>query len=158
MTQRGPKYSKKNEPIEKFPKSLKILGGDGTGFGNTQIRAAFFGGASLSKRISKQNITNIGWPDKDIRHDDGRVGTWRITRVPPLLVFFCWHFVDLRVLPLLVFLTPGRVSNRSDAGSAPLVHLCPLYMHSISLEKRWRVQINSRWQNFSEELWERESL
>ena len=133
------------------------------------------------------NQWNCSWPDKDIRHDDGpvgtwritgfflflpsSVGTWRITRVLPLLIFFCWHFVDHRILPLLVFfcwhfvdhrvlvfLTSGRVSNSSVPGSAPLVHLWPLYMHSISLEKRWRVQINSRWQNFSEELWERESL
>ena len=44
MTQKGRKYSKKNEPMEKFPKSLKILGGGGLGPGleNTQIKAAFF--------------------------------------------------------------------------------------------------------------------
>ena len=49
MTQKGRKYSKKNEPMEKFPKSLKILGGGGLGPGleNTQIKAAFFLKASL---------------------------------------------------------------------------------------------------------------
>ena len=117
-----------------------------------------------SKRISKQNIRNIlfrfpagltvcSWPDKDIRHDVGSVGTLWITRVLPLLVFFCWHLEDQRVVPLLVSLTAVRVSARPVLRSAPLVRPSPPYMHSISLENRWRVQINSRWQNFSEELW-----
>ena len=48
-TKSAPEVSKKNLPTEKCPKSSKIPGGGGRpGLENSQIKAAFFLGASLT--------------------------------------------------------------------------------------------------------------